>query len=183
MLSKGMTVSDAAHRWVAEFNQFPQDMIQKLMTMDIDRWREITKPSSGMRVFITDSPDGYKGCCCTGEVECYHEGSGVYRVALDDGDTIEVCGDSLELEVYDLLPMWGSMWQFGDSADDHWLEDEENVRVMSECGFRIYESDEWGYFFGIDGCGYDFYEAHWIPLYRKRGLQWHDPDTEGGKAG
>ena len=23
----------------------------------------------------------------------------------------------------------------------------------------------------IDGAGYDFYEAHWIPLYNKRGLK------------
>ena len=54
----------------------------------------------------------------------------------------------------------------------------DGIQVMSECGFRIYESDEWGYFFGIDGAGYDFYSEHWIPLYRKRGLQWHDPETE-----
>ena len=66
----------------------------------------------------------------------------------------------------------------GDSADDYWMEELDGIKVMSDCGFRIYESDDWGYFFGIDGCGYDFYEAHWIPAYRKRGLQWHDPETE-----
>lgn len=27
---------------------------------------------------------------------------------------------------------------------------------------------------GIDGAGYDFYEAHWIPLYEARGLHWHE---------
>ena len=36
MLGKGMTVSEATHRWVQEFNRFPQDMISKLMSIDID---------------------------------------------------------------------------------------------------------------------------------------------------
>ena len=49
---------------------------------------------------------------------------------------------------------------------------------MSECGFRIYENDEIGYFFGIDKAGYDFYESHWVPLYKKRGLLWHDERAE-----
>ena len=49
---------------------------------------------------------------------------------------------------------------------------------MSECGFRIYYSEKYGYFFGIDGAGYDFYEAHWIPLYKARGLKWHENDDK-----
>ena len=28
-----------------------------------------------------------------------------------------------EVQRYDSLPMWGTMWQFGDSADDYWLEE------------------------------------------------------------
>ena len=54
----------------------------------------------------------------------------------------------------------------------------DGIRVMSDCGFRIYQHEEWGYFFGIDGAGYDFYSEHWIPLYKSRGLQWHDPAAE-----
>lgn len=34
---------------------------------------------------------------------------------------------------------------------------------------------------GIDGAGYNFYEAHWLPLYNARGLQWHDTETEKSK--
>lgn len=74
---------------------------------------------------------------------------------------------------YDKFPMWGWMWQFSDSLDDYWLKEEGGIATMSELGFRIYESEEFGYFFGIDGAGYDFYEVHWIPLYRARGLLWH----------
>ena len=74
------------------------------------------------------------------------------------------------------LPMWGTMWSFGDSADDEWLED--HLQVMADYGFRIYEHEDYGYIFGIDGCGYDFYEGHWIPLYKARGLKWSKEDRE-----
>ena len=79
-------------------------------------------------------------------------------------------------EPYGYLPAWGTMWSFHDSADNGWFEFEydEAIKAMSDCGFRVYESDDYGYFFGIDGYGYDFYEHHWVPLYEARGLQWHE---------
>ena len=73
----------------------------------------------------------------------------------------------------DFLPIWGSLWSFDNGADIAWLEDEKNLKAMADCGFRIYEHEDYGYIFGIDGAGYDFFEAHWIPLYKARGLQWH----------
>lgn len=57
MLGKGMTVSEATHRWVQEFNRFPQDMILKLMQIDIDGWHEVTKPSAGRRVYVFNLPE------------------------------------------------------------------------------------------------------------------------------
>ncbi len=71
------------------------------------------------------------------------------------------------------LPKWGTMWSFSNILDEAWLDDDENRKVMADCGFRIYEQEDYGYIFGIDGAGYDFYEAHWIPLYKARGLKWH----------
>ena len=71
------------------------------------------------------------------------------------------------------LPMWGTMWSFGDSADDYWLEKGDGLELMAECGFRIYEQEDFGYLFGIDGAGYSFMDEHWIPLYKARGLHWH----------
>ena len=81
------------------------------------------------------------------------------------------CAEDSCADSEDVLPMWGTMWSFG---DDYWLEEQGGLRVMSQCGFRIYKSEEFGYFFGIDGVGYDFYEAHWMPLYEARGVKWHD---------
>ena len=178
MNRRGVNVKEAAELWVSQFSKFPQDMILKLMEIDIDSWNEVTKPSCGRRVYVHNLPEGCEDYDGLGEVENYLEESDMYCIHLDDGNTVEVGEDDFDFEECCPLPMWGWMWQFGDSADDYWLEEMDGIRIMSDCGFRIYQHYEWGYFFGIDGAGYDFYEAHWIPLYRARGLQWHDSDTE-----
>lgn len=119
-------INDAAHAFVAEFNAFPESMIETLMSVDIDSWSEVT-------IFGGEDEDEYR----------------------------------------EFLPMWGTLWAFSDPTDIWWLEEKDGIATMSKLGFRIYHHDEWGYFFGIDGAGYDFYEAHWIPLYKARGLHWH----------
>lgn len=183
MSKKGVTISEAAHKWVAEFNRFPHAMIAKLMSMECEAWREVTVVTAGDRVYVFDVPDEdvngeeYIGTTEYGEVLAVEDDT--YTVEMDDGTVVSLEDDVFEKIVDDQLPMWGWLWQFGDSCDDWWLKSGEGIRIMSECGFRIYEHDEYGYFFGIDGCGYDFYESHWIPLYKARGLKWHDEESEG----
>ena len=93
-------------------------------------------------------------------------------IRLDPDEVREITPGRRD-EDADYLPMWGTMWSFGDSADDYWLEEEDGLELMAECGFRIYEQEDFGYLFGIDGAGYSFMDEHWIPLYKARGLQWH----------
>lgn len=176
---KGMTISDAAHKWVCEFDAIPQSMIEQLMRAAPDEWEELTLPRAGSRVHVFElPPDSCDTLEHLGEIVAYAADLDKYRVDLDGGPSILVEPDNLEVVDEDTLPMWGTMWSFGDSCDDYWLEYADGVRVMSDCGFRIYQHEEWGYFFGIDGAGYDFYSEHWIPLYKSRGLQWHDPAAE-----
>lgn len=184
MERKITTVNDAAHEWVREFNRFPEDMISKLMEADPDSWMEITRPTVGNTVELFDIPtvdedgDEYYGSGREGEiVEVVEDGK--YIVELyGDGTRVTVEENELEVEREEYLPMWGWMWQFGDDLDVWWLEEKGGLQIMSDCGFRVYQSDDWGYFFGIDGCGYDFYTEHWCPLYLKRGLQWHETKEE-----
>ena len=68
------------------------------------------------------------------------------------------------------LPMWGWMWTV-DSCTEHFIRN--NLATVADLGFRIYEDEDGDIFIGIDGAGYDFYEAHWTPLYDAMGLQWH----------
>ena len=163
------TIKEAAQQWVHEFNAINQGMIAKLMQLEPDEWKEVTAPSIGDRVYTFSEGE-------TGEIAKTRkrDGETVYKITLDNGkETKYLTPDEFEVDRYDLLPMWGTMWSFGDSADDWWMEEDNGIEKMSACGFRVYCSEEFGYFFGIDGAGYDFYEAHWIPVYKARGLQWH----------
>ena len=162
------TIREAAEAWVQTFDAIPQEMIEELMKNNIDDWNEITKPSVGDRVYVYENGN-------YGEITDKNENG--YLIELDNGEEFETKNENdFELENYYSLPMWGTMWSFGDSIDDWWLEN--NLDIMSNCGFRIYESQKYGYFFGIDGAGYDFYEQHWIPLYKARGMQWHETEDE-----
>ena len=93
-------------------------------------------------------------------------------------DWQEITPDANEHDYDDFLPMSGAMWSFDTGIDVDWLDSEQGLIAMAECGFRIYESENYGRFFGIDGAGYDFMTEHWIPLYKARGLHWHTIDTE-----
>lgn len=47
-------INDAAHAFVAEFNAFPESMIETLMSVDIDSWSEVTT------VLDDDDEDDYR---------------------------------------------------------------------------------------------------------------------------
>lgn len=171
------TKLDAAHEWVREFNAIDTEMIRKLMYYEPCAFEEVTLPKVGDRVFVFDAPQGRSD---EGEIVAYNEKTGWYTIEPDSGRNFRVLEEDFEVFYPDTdLPMWGTMWRFDDCLDDEWLENYGGLRAMSDCGFRIYHSDEFGYFFGIDGAGYDFYDRHWLPLYEARGLKWHD--EEDGK--
>lgn len=151
-----LTKKEAVQKWVNEFNAIPQSLIQKAYP---------NLAEDGLEILVTDRQCGYCG--------------GTEFIKNDDG--IEICSscehetEDNTSEKYD-LPMWGTMWTFGTSLDSDWVL--ENLEIMRECGFFVYESDELGILIGIDGAGYDFYESHWIPLYTARGLKWHKESEE-----
>lgn len=170
MIKEIKTLYDAAHEWVREFNAFPLDMIMELSEHNPEDFEEVTLPSKGDRVYISKEDEE----CSEGEILNYFPVSDTYEVRLDNGNVVEFYEDEIIQDVDDYFPMWGWMWQFSDSCDEYWLENKNGLRALSDAGFRVYKSEKWGYFFGIDGSGYDFYDEHWIPLYKKRGLNWHD---------
>ena len=164
------TIKEAAQEWVKEFNMIPRSVVEKLIQhSNYCDLNEITPAAKGDRVDIFSGE--YSGEY--GEIKDYNKMAETYIIELDNGELVCVDESDFEIEREDGLPMWGYMWAFGDTIDNYWLEEKEGLQVMADCGFRIYESEDWGYVFGIDGAGYDFYEAHWIPLYKTRGLRWH----------
>jgi len=166
-----LTKKEAAQKWVAEFNAIPQGMIEALYKADMDSWQEVTTPRAGD--FVYHYPSGESGT-----IESVDRETDEFRIELDNGVTVISTEDDFSTNPETTFPMWGTMWSFGEAMDDYWLEHDGGIVAMSDCGFRLYEHDEFGYFFGIDGAGYNFYEHHWMPLYEARGLQWHEKEVE-----
>lgn len=166
---------DAVRSFVKEFDAIRADIISVLMKYEPDGWCEVTMPAVGDRVYV-DGVDIEDTTAEEGEVVEADSKSNKYKIKMDDGVVIDVSGDDFYVLYDNDLPMWGYLWQFSDPCDIEWIENGDGVRVMSELGFRIYEHNEYGMFFGIDGAGFDFYEAYWIPLYDARGLKWHDKE-------
>ena len=170
-----MNIREAANLWVnRDMIAVPYSVVEKLAKYsDYNDIVEVTPPAINDRVYVFDNGE-------YGEITDYttdDDGNDIYTIRLDNDDEITTTDiNGFEVQHDDFLPMWGTMWAFDSNFDTEWLE--ENLQLMANCGFRIYESEDYGYIFGIDGAGYDFYEAHWIPLYKARGLMWHDKEKK-----
>lgn len=167
-----MNIKESANLWVnRDMIAVPLTVVEKLCKYsDYCDMNEITPISINDRIYyIPNDEYGYITGCTTDD-----EGN-IYIINLDSGEQINVT-DECDLEILhdDYFPMWGTLWAFDNSFDSDWLEN--NLQIMANLGFRIYESEDYGYVFGIDGAGYDFYESHWIPLYKARGLKWHETE-------
>lgn len=171
-----MTKQEAVRSWVREFNAIPQSVVSRLMEFSgYDDMCEVTPLCIGDTGYVWD--EKHRG----DSVEIIQrEPDKHFFVRNQDGEEYIVDGSHIECTTErSILPMWGTMWAFGDSIDNDWLEGEfgnDGLALMADCGFRIYQSDDYGYVFGIDGAGYDFFEAHWEPLYDARGMRWHKED-------
>ena len=65
----------------------------------------------------------------------------------------------------DYYPMWN--WVF--SAPQFYIDsDYMDVDKLYQLGIGVID-DPTGYYLFISGAGYDFYDAHWIPLFRELG--------------
>ncbi len=102
----------------------------------------------------------------------------IKKAFLENPEELELL--SSEYPELDYPAGWGTMFHPEFSLDEEWIR--ENIDEVEQCGFLVYDSDETGILLGVDGAGYDFYDAHWIPLYRKRGLQWHEEKAAAEKV-
>lgn len=176
MLKEGMTIREAAQQWVSGFNAIPYAICEKLLNANCDELMEVTPPAVGDRVWIYSGE--YEGEYGTIRQSCYDGEDDLYLIDIDHTDEDAVLSkDEFEVQYDGDLPMWGTLWAFGDGIDNWWLEEKGGLQAMADCGFRIYEQEDYEYIFGIDGAGDDFYGHHWIPLYKARGLHWHDEEA------
>ena len=170
------TIREAAREWVRGFDAIPQDVVIKLMNhSEYSDFSEITPPAIGDQAYVWAECEHHRDYVTI--IGRNEDNPKILKVRSEEDEEYEIHEDLIEVERDGGLPMWGTMWAFDDGIDNSWLncefEGKDGLRLMADCGFRIYESEDYDFVFGIDGCGYDFYEDHWIPLYKARGLHWH----------
>ena len=81
-----------------------------------------------------------------------------------------ICLEAYETQ-YPKIPRYNWVFLPKNPLDREWTK--ENADKVAECGFIVYKTREIGVYLGVNGAGYDFYKAHWLPLYRARGLGWY----------
>ena len=86
----------------------------------------------------------------------------------DDEDELEEMKTEMMDEQREI--MWGTLFE---AKDSHLAEKiiEHQDEIINELGLIIIderdnEAYSNGLFIGVNGAGYDFYEDHWVPLYR-----------------
>ena len=142
------TELEACKLWIQrEFSNIPQGLVMKAYSEDVEEI-ELIEPSQETWL-------------------------GVYR---EDYDSLEDAEDGY-YEDYDSspFPMWGTYFHPDSVFDQEWLRDHAK-EVYLKCGICTYCTDETGLLLGINGAGYNFYDSHWLKLYRLRGLKWHDEE-------
>lgn len=165
-----MNIKQAAKKWVDDFNFIPGKIFKVLIKVDesvsyfdSDIFRLVASPT------ITCSSCGAK-----------YEGKLKLKELQESSIKCEYCnyndGDSWGngYPEYAFPCGWGTLFNPKESLDQEWIE--KNAEKVTECGIFVFESDIFGILLGIDGGGYDFYESHWIPLYKARGLEWHNEE-------
>lgn len=169
-----MTVRKATESWVGQFNHVPGSVIEKLGEIDdsvilsnSDLFRLIASPTvdclgCGLR---------YEGDLSLEELEQAHaDGRGVACGHCSDND-----GSCWTLGLPDTFPCgWSTLFAPKDSSDIDWLRD--HAEEVAKLGFYVFDSEDFGVLLGIDAGGFDFYDAYWMPLYRLRGLRWHNTE-------
>jgi hypothetical protein len=165
-MARFKTELEAVKAWVNEWNAIPQSLLEKAYR-DEERYEEVVLLAGGTRVCFECDEELRRPT----PAECEEHG-------LDDSCWFcENCGEPIAVNwrgSQEAWPaMWGTVFQPDERIDREWMIANAD-EIADKCGIHVFECDELECFLAIDGAGYDFYAEHWAPLYRLRGLQWHE---------
>ena len=95
---------------------------------------------------------------------------------VEDMDENQIDDARSEIENQQREVMWGTLFEAKDNTIKDWILDDYE-KIITEAGFTIIDLSrenegeyETGVFLGVNGAGYDFYDQHWIPLYKIFGV-------------
>lgn len=159
----------STHEWFAlNFNMIDTEAVRILAQLD---------GCGGLEALELLTYDECDECEGEGEISCEHcNGDGT--IYHDDGEIEELCGecggDPVERcracdgqgqkDPYESMLAWPVGWGTMFTCKDH----DVTIELLGKAGATVYRPQGdmpiSGIVFGIDGCGYSFYGAHWIPL-------------------
>ena len=177
---KNLTKMEAVREMVKEFDAIKTSLIEKAYPYCGEGFEEITRKPIEVGTYVEYCDDEYF-LNDSFDLKVVDVKGHLLVLELTNEEDIEEYGKTIEVgriccewedERYfdSWLPVWGWLWMV-DNSSKYFILD--NLELVSDLGFRIYEDEEEDIYIGIDGAGYDFYEAHWLPLYDAMGLQWH----------
>jgi hypothetical protein len=162
------TLRQAAESWIDGFDQVPASVLEKMakadeaMTYyDSDSLRLIASP----RVVCDECDSTYEGELTLEQLqrrEADTRGEVCPNCSHNNGD-----GWRIGFPVYAFPCGWSTLFAPRRGLENDWLI--EHAAEVAALGFFVFESEDYGCLLGIDGAGYDFYEAHWVPLYELHG--------------
>jgi len=174
--------SEVEHRFNADWNEIDEDTVKQALGEENCEWIEaIQRPS--MKVLAEEWMDGL----VEEEVEelkaeAKEQGYDIYLVDEKDGDLdYEELGKFIDEDnnlrnnfedwwtEQDHGPMWSTLFEAKSRMDSERLEGLVDELYNVGIGLMVPDSQEstLNAMMFINGAGYDFYEAHWIPLYTK----------------
>lgn len=152
-------------RFNSEFNSIPLDVVEKYYDHELHDY--IEQPS----IFIMRK-EWWNSVVAEKQKEIEEQYNLDYGMLYPDDRPYESFEHYLEEEYYNEImdyfynehyPMWGTVFE----AKDSYVNDvvKENIDSLYEIGIVvIYEKGNLNCMLFINGAGYDFYEAHWIPM-------------------
>lgn len=163
-----------ANEMMISMNAIDSGMIAALMALDPKTWAEVTTPSINVPVVVYEDDDEIDGVV---HQIIFDSNTGEVTYGVDIGGENDYFCDASSIDVVftELLPDHPYMFSaknnvctFDSSAHQQhlydwaqWLKD-GGINILSACGFRVFESAEFGIFFG---CNKDDWDRCWELLY------------------
>ena len=170
----------ATRDWVEQFSNIPQQILNDLLESGNKEYDEIYNPLYSVTCqMINDC-----GSCKQADNTTPAEYTELYE---DDEEMYEDCKDSYthwpdkpmpqcdaedERRNEDAIPIWGTLFQ-PQSYDRKWFRNNAQT-IYEETGVLVYDNEYYDIMLGINSAGHCFYQSYWIPLYKLRGLKWHE---------
>ena len=169
---------EQAKKWADQFTNVPQQLLTDLIEAKGTYWEDLCQPlyrvsckmldNDGECSFIQDiSKKDIEGLYDNNKEEIFEDCG---ESNTNDEESFASCDPSYERE--DNIPMWGTLFQ-PPYGDRDWFRDMAQT-IYEETGVLVYENEHYDILLGINSCGHCFYQSYWIPLYKLRGLKWHE---------